>query len=605
MNNSSSHNQNSPQNPAPSSAAQNLADSMWAMLNKASSTLPLEVTQDLALKMVTVLAEVNGNSNAGLAPVQGAAPAQNPSAQGPSSHGLVPQAALPAPQAQPLPVEHAPVVYGAQTHQSAPRPTNTPRQSEYWDDLPEIITESQFESKSAIRTIPSNSYPSPNTPSAPAVGPFDQPPAQDYWTQLPTITPQSQLPQQPSTGSGSGVIGGYSSRAIAGRNTPPAPSAQPAPSGEFGFRESDTMYGLSNGDTAVTPPRDSQTGRLKPPPLKLPPVPPGPASLASPTPAPQAAPQGNRLSTTGVRPQTSQPRPASHPRPGDSSPSLGALGLGTPETGGTARFSDDDVQEKIVAALEATLIPSFSSIKVVVMNGEVVLKGRLDSDYEKKLAMQTVRRVNGVRKINDALQVDEDDAEEAVVRPARTKKSAPPQKKKKRKTEDYDDEDNGWIIKHRKHLSAAAVVLVLAGYFFWPFGDDGRPAVARDLVAVKGQLKYEEQSLSGANITFFAMRSDTEFDSPVMTTSVNDGAFQITSGKATKPGLRPGRYVIVVEYHNMQVTDDGEAVFGPNVLPKIYSKPETSPLKIEVAEDKPEIGLVHVTEPEQPAEMNL
>lgn len=569
------NNSNSPQPGASGSAAQNLADSMWAMLNVASSNLPLEVTQDLALKMVSVLAEVNGNSKSGLVP----SVPQKQAQQG-SVNPVAPAAELPV------------TVSGAESN---PRPYAQRPASEYWEELPEIVSES----KSSVGSKPNvgSSQASKNAPSVPTQ------PSGEYWNELPTFVSESQLPKSDSGIRSSGGGGGsYLSRAISQRATPPAPVSN---SGEYQFRESDTMAGLS-GDTAIAPnrsnpgvsPASSPKVPLKPPPLKLPPVPTGPVG---------GSVESRTGSGSGMRGPSLQERLESQSRSGSgkrggsgSSPGLGELGLGTPEAGGNASLRDDEVKEKVEFALEATMIPSFSKIKIIVMDGDVVLKGELDSDYEKRLAIQTVKRVAGVKKVNDALKTPDAEEELSAVR-APSRKGAAPKKKIQKKAQ-LDDDENGWILRHRKHLSAAAVVLVLLGYNFWPRGNPGDP-LTNKLVPITGKVEFADQALAGANITFFAMRSEREFDSPVMTTSMQDGVFKL-GNQGNKMGLLPGKYAVVVQYQTMTVTADGEAEFGPNILPKAYSKPETSPLTIEVAENKSEVGTLKIREVVEGEEMN-
>ncbi len=580
-------------------AAKNLAESMWAMLNTASGSLPLEVTQDLALKMVTVLAEVNGISNSGPKPEPnpntGIRPQSVPLLTAEPSGAVSPE--LPENSTlrrsdDSLSLNRSPTHEGPAS-KGVPRGVESTNSSEYWEELPPIAAEIP-RANSSVAT------------SGSLVG-LSSNPEGEFWTELPSIVSENHIPRSSQTDrSGSNILpqGSYTSRAIGLRKTPPLDESN---AGDYKLREPESRSGFLNDFNAgslrpIIEERGKghvlQEGRrqIKTPPLKLPPIPEKPTKDAGAIPA---------ETPVSVRERSASPSKShsSFSSARISSPSLGSLGLDTPSAGGNAHLSDDEMQEKIERVLEGSMIPAFSSLKIIVLNGCAILKGNVETDYERKLAIQMIRRVPGVRKVDDALQVLELQSPQKYSLGISSSKSRPNRTKSKRQKADLDDSDNGWILRYRRHLAAASIALLAVGYALWPRGNGSEPLVNK-LVPVSGKLLFEEESLSGAQLTFFAMRSDREFDSPVMTTTIKDGMFKI-GDHWNKLGLRPGKYAVVVEYQAVTLGEDGEAVFGPNLIPRIYCKPETSPLKIEIAENKSEIGPLKISTEDVPEEMNL
>jgi len=580
-------------------AAKNLAESMWAMLNTASGSLPLEVTQDLALKMVTVLAEVNGISNS------------VPKTEHNPHTGIRPQSvplltAEPSGAVSPELPENSTLrrsddslsLNRSSTHEGpaskgVPRGVESTNSSEYWEELPPIAAEIPRANSSVA------------TPGS-LVG-LSSNPEGEFWTELPGIVSENQIPRSSQT-VGSRPIspsqGSYTSRAIALRETP---SQKESHGNDYELRETESqsrpLKDINLGSSSPSGEaieRGSQSHgirrQIKTLPLKLPPIPEKPTKDVGAIPA---------ETPVSVRERSASPSKSgsSFTSARTSSPSLGSLGLDTPSAGGNAHLSDDEIQGKIERVLESSMIPAFSSLKIIVFNGCAILKGKVETDYERKLAIQMIRRVPGVRKVDDALQVLELQSPQKNTLGMSSSKGRPDRTKSKRQKADLDDSDNGWILRYRRQLVAACIALLAIGYTFWPRGNGSEPLVNK-LVPVSGKLLLEEESLSGAQLTFFAMRSDKEFDSPVMTTTIKDGMFKI-GDHWNKLGLRPGKYAVVVEYQAVTIGEDGEAVFGPNLIPRVYCKPETSPLKIEIAENKSEIGPLKISTEDVPEEMNL
>ena len=71
-----------------------------------------------------------------------------------------------------------------------------------------------------------------------------------------------------------------------------------------------------------------------------------------------------------------------------------------------------------------------------------------------------------------------------------------------------------------------------------------------------------------------------------------DGTFQITVYQPND-GAPPGEYTATIEWKKL-VETDGETHNGPNVLPKEYAKPATSPLRVTVQPGPTELPPIQI-----------
>ena len=63
----------------------------------------------------------------------------------------------------------------------------------------------------------------------------------------------------------------------------------------------------------------------------------------------------------------------------------------------------------------------------------------------------------------------------------------------------------------------------------------------------------------------------------------SDGSFELTSYE-TNDGAPVGQYAVTFEFHKIVKYPNGESGPGPNLVPKKYSKPETSPLVVQIVQ---------------------
>lgn len=72
--------------------------------------------------------------------------------------------------------------------------------------------------------------------------------------------------------------------------------------------------------------------------------------------------------------------------------------------------NDFDLKRRVVNYLVDRRIPSLRAIHVTADSGQVTLRGRVGSFYEKQLCIHCCRRVAGVTKLVDEVDVQPEDA---------------------------------------------------------------------------------------------------------------------------------------------------------------------------------------------------
>ena len=76
------------------------------------------------------------------------------------------------------------------------------------------------------------------------------------------------------------------------------------------------------------------------------------------------------------------------------------------ENNQTGKMNDDIIRQKVMDGLNKDPGIDTSKIEVQVNNGEVILKGRADTEDEKMLSEKIARSVEGVTKVENHLHVE-------------------------------------------------------------------------------------------------------------------------------------------------------------------------------------------------------
>ena len=102
---------------------------------------------------------------------------------------------------------------------------------------------------------------------------------------------------------------------------------------------------------------------------------------------------------------------------------------------------------------------------------------------------------------------------------------------------------------------------------------------------VHGRVLVADQPAAGAFLVFHPTGAPTSGEIARPAAQVRpDGSFDLSTFDEAD-GAPAGDYAVTVEWRKL-VTRAGESTPGPNIVPGIYSRPETTPLKVSVLADQ-------------------
>ena len=123
--------------------------------------------------------------------------------------------------------------------------------------------------------------------------------------------------------------------------------------------------------------------------------------------------------------------------------------------------------------------------------------------------------------------------------------------------------------------AAIALLLVVVA------GCGGNPAAQRVAVyPVEGAVTFKGQPMPGAFIVFHPKAPQANAPAPRAEVT-KDGALKVSTYDGGD-GAPEGEYVVTIEWRKL-VQNGPDLVAGPNVVPRKYSRPETSDLVVRVA----------------------
>lgn len=135
--------------------------------------------------------------------------------------------------------------------------------------------------------------------------------------------------------------------------------------------------------------------------------------------------------------------------------------------------------------------------------------------------------------------------------------------------------------------------LILAGVGFLvamsfpPAGPEAHP--------VRGQVLFDGQPLPQASVVFHPLSEEMPAVVRPSGQAGEDGFYTLSTYRSGD-GAPAGEYAVTVECHPLIDTYDlPGSVPGPNLLPRRYSRPETSPLRVRVAPGNNELPPLELT----------
>ncbi len=248
--------------------------------------------------------------------------------------------------------------------------------------------------------------------------------------------------------------------------------------------------------------------------------------------------------------------------------------------------SDAQIVNRIRGALDSRNIPSFSQIEIYVNSGTVVVRGSVASEGERLLAIRVVKQTVGVLQVDNSLTV-------AVAQSSRpiAARSSPVISSLKQRRSSVPSVLSGLAesIKgeYRNHTIAGLVVTGLLGFWIYPRG----PVRPVAVYPVKGRVVMNGLPLANAAIVLHRTDKSKTSKMPAYLhphgKAEADGSFVLaTFDKAD--GAPEGDFVATVHLTE-QIEVDGETQGGPNQLPAVYAKPETSPFRVKITSSTKEL----------------
>jgi hypothetical protein len=127
---------------------------------------------------------------------------------------------------------------------------------------------------------------------------------------------------------------------------------------------------------------------------------------------------------------------------------------------------------------------------------------------------------------------------------------------------------------------------MMAGLGIGCSNDGGRPPV----YPVTGSVRYQGAPTTGAFLVFHPVGQAAAGEQKPTATVNPDGTFVLTShGETTNSeGAPAGEYAVTVEWYK-PVKQGTDFVRGPNVIPARYSRSDSTPLKVTVAQKANEL----------------
>lgn len=224
---------------------------------------------------------------------------------------------------------------------------------------------------------------------------------------------------------------------------------------------------------------------------------------------------------------------------------------------------DLDLEDRVANFLSSRPFRGLQRLSVRAEEGVVTLRGRVTSYYERQLAQQLVRRVAGVVRLIDELEVE-------LPRDAEANSPEPT----------YASSNAAW-------LGPLFIALLMAVAAAGCSRGDWPEIERLPTQPVRGQVTYQGQPIPGAFVVFHP-RHRSSGELPTGRALVGgDGTF-VASTYQSADGVVPGEYAVTVSWHKLVAGVDGLRA-GPNVLPDKYSRAETTDIIVEVASGHAEI----------------
>lgn len=236
--------------------------------------------------------------------------------------------------------------------------------------------------------------------------------------------------------------------------------------------------------------------------------------------------------------------------------------------------TDAALRHKIDLTLLQRGVSAARQLDVDVVNGIVTVAGEAPTFYQRQLIVHSIRRVSGVVRVIDRIDVfSYNDGELSFTTPALLTTSAP--------TSHFSTRS-----RLQAAVAVAAVALLMASCSKQP--DNQIP-----VFPVQGKLTLDGEAAPGAFLVLHPVGRELPKDATPKARVGQDGTFKVGTYSAGD-GAPEGEYVLTAEWKKL-VTNNGDTLPGPNVLPAELSKKETSTLRVKVSPGKNEWAPLQLT----------
>lgn len=249
--------------------------------------------------------------------------------------------------------------------------------------------------------------------------------------------------------------------------------------------------------------------------------------------------------------------------------------------------SDAQILMQLRSALDARSIASFSRIELEVTNGVILARGDFSSEGERLLAVHILQKSAGTTRVIHTFSVQQAAPKPQRVAPIRSASAADKSKRMNFKVSDLLESLKG---EYRSQAIAAVATIGLLGFWFFPRGPV-RPVAVHP---VQGKVILDGQPLANAAIVLHRVGdSKLPMNLHPRAKATEDGTFKLETFDPAD-GAPDGDFVATV-FLTKETEVDGEKQAGPNLLPAVYSKPETSPLRLKITSSTRELHPLELT----------
>ena len=230
---------------------------------------------------------------------------------------------------------------------------------------------------------------------------------------------------------------------------------------------------------------------------------------------------------------------------------------------------DAELLERVRMHLAGRGIPSFARLNLQIRHGILTIRGSVHTPYEKQLLLQSARRVSGILDV-----VSDQLATHKIADPGPA-----------------DSEDEGSRWSRVEILKVALGVTVLAGMLTaFVLTRNGATVIPWAKTYVKGTVLVGGHPAAGAYVTLFPAAAQVADGPGIVAIAGIDGQFRIPAERFSG---RAEDYIVTLRWFE-NFGKKGESQPGPSLIATEFTKPETSPLRVQVAAGRQTLEPFHV-----------